>query len=359
MIEVVPALSPLERLFHARIAELGPLTVRDLMEWALYHPEHGYYTRSSSRETRFEDFYTAPALHPAFGRALARQFAGLWKKFSFDRFSLVEAGSGQGQLAYDILKALSDQYPEIFELMTYVCVERSPARREESEKRLVPFRGKTIFLESVEQLPVTHGIIFSNELLDSFPVHCLERDGEGLKEVHVAAQGGELTEVLLPLSSAGLARDWEEWGYALEEGQRAEANRDALRWLKSVSEKLLRGALLTIDYGGTALELARSQDGSLRTFHDRNVGRNILEKLGEKDITSSVNFTSLMREGEKAGLTTACYTTQSKFLLDSGIAEDLPQGQDAASYKERTRIKTLFHPDGMGERFKVLLQVKN
>ena len=45
MIQVLPGLSPLERLIHARITEIGPLTVRDYMELALYHPQYGYYAK--------------------------------------------------------------------------------------------------------------------------------------------------------------------------------------------------------------------------------------------------------------------------------------------------------------------------
>ena len=36
--------NPLEQLIRARIREEGPLSFRDVMDLALYHPEYGYYT---------------------------------------------------------------------------------------------------------------------------------------------------------------------------------------------------------------------------------------------------------------------------------------------------------------------------
>ncbi|MEK7743164.1 MAG: hypothetical protein AAB578_02150, partial [Elusimicrobiota bacterium] len=50
--------------------------------------------------------------------------------------------------------------------------------------------------------------------------------------------------------------------------------------------------------------------------------------------------------------------TLGRFLLDRGVLDLLPRGASAEEYSERNRVKTLFHPDGMGESFKVLIQEK-
>ena len=76
------------------------------------------------------------------------------------------------------------------------------------------------------------------------------------------------------------------------------------------------------------------------------------------DLLASVDFAALVAEGRLHGLHEASYQTLGRFLLDRGVLARLPEGQGAAAYAERNRIKTLLHPGGMGEAFKVLVQEK-
>src|SRR2546426_1048331 len=49
-----------------RIEERGPATVAQFMEWALYHPQYGYYSGGPSIGPR-GDFTTSPEASRAFG----------------------------------------------------------------------------------------------------------------------------------------------------------------------------------------------------------------------------------------------------------------------------------------------------
>jgi SAM-dependent MidA family methyltransferase len=76
-----------------------------------------------------------------------------------------------------------------------------------------------------------------------------------------------------------------------------------------------------------------------------------------------VNFAALDLWGARGGLVRAGFTSQMNFLLalarHSNFAE--LEGAGAGEHKKiatRSQFKTLIHPEGMGETFKVLIQQK-
>ena len=82
---------------------------------------------------------------------------------------------------------------------------------------------------------------------------------------------------------------------------------------------------------------------------------------GRQDLTAHVNFTALQL-GRTRWLAFGM-TSQTSFLLAMGkgnIFGDLyDQGMDEADrVRARLQLKTLIYPEGMGERFQVLIQEK-
>jgi SAM-dependent MidA family methyltransferase len=83
--------------------------------------------------------------------------------------------------------------------------------------------------------------------------------------------------------------------------------------------------------------------------------------IGEQDITAHVNFSDLIKAGSAAGLQMESFTTQMNFLMQLGVLEELQAlapARNAESLQRVMAIKKLMLPDGMGERFKVLIQQK-
>ena len=84
---------------------------------------------------------------------------------------------------------------------------------------------------------------------------------------------------------------------------------------------------------------------------------------GEQDITAHVNFTALASAAHQGGMQTYRLLTQSQFLM--GIGENT-QFEDAFEEcrlpQERAKValqlKHLITPEGMGERFQVLVASK-
>jgi SAM-dependent MidA family methyltransferase len=99
-------LNQLETLLRGRIVRDGPLSFREVMQAALYHPEYGYYTNLRGFGAA-GDFITSPERHPAFGWLLGRQALDVWEALGRPRpFRILELGAGSGALAEPLLASL-------------------------------------------------------------------------------------------------------------------------------------------------------------------------------------------------------------------------------------------------------------
>jgi SAM-dependent MidA family methyltransferase len=360
--------SALVELLRRRIDAEGPITFRDYMETVLYHPRLGYYaTREPMGASG--DYLTSPEVSPIFGAMVAKQLEQCWELLGQPgRFEIVEQGAGRGLLALDILRWLRAQRPEAFEAARYRIVEVSASLRERQREALARLTadGAGAPVEWLDTLPDgIEGCVLSNELLDSFPVHrVVNRDAE-LRELYVSHDGDGFVQTEGPPSTDRLASYFDALGLFPGDGCAAEVNLQAIEWMRRAARSLRRGYALTFDYGYEAGELYASwrRDGTLLCFHRHNANNDPYARVGRQDITSHIDFTTLTREGEAAGLETAGFTTQARFLSTLGIGEavgGVAQETPAALeeyYARRRAVQELIDPAGLG-RIRVLAQRK-
>jgi SAM-dependent MidA family methyltransferase len=140
---------------------------------------------------------------------------------------------------------------------------------------------------------------------------------------------------------------------------------EACDWITEVGRRLGRGYVLTVDYGHPAADLFDDHHmrGTLLAYRNHRASEEYYATPGEQDLTAHVNFTSLETWGKRSGLETAGFTTQTAFLLALGqgnqFADLYDEGQsEAEQIRARLQLKTLIYPEGMGERFQVLVQRK-
>jgi SAM-dependent MidA family methyltransferase len=185
-----------------------------------------------------------------------------------------------------------------------------------------------------------------------------------VQERFVTLADGKLSEILDTPSSPAIERRLVELGLTLAEGHCGEMNLALDDWTEQVCNALDRGFVLTVDYGGSAAEVygPANSDGTLVCYRNHIAGNDPLEHLGEQDITCHVDFTSLIRAGERHGLTTVGYARQRDFLYNLGFealvhrldAQDVSEARKAL---ERMALMTLVDPDEYGS-FRVLAQAK-
>ena len=340
----------------------GALPFRDFMEMALYHPTLGYYTSRRDVIGRSADYLTSSELTPLFGAMLGRQLREMWERLDRpDRFDAVEAGPGTGVLARDVLGWAARTAPDLAAALRYTLVETSPTLAERQQTTLA---AEGFEAQWRDDLPSTvSGCIFSNELLDAMPVHRVAVEDGALREVYVTRDGDGFGEELRD-PHPDVAAYFGALGLLPGEGCHAEVNLEAPRWIASAAGALDRGYVLTFDYGYEAGDLYAGwrAEGTLLCFYRHNPATDPYARIGRQDITSHVDFTTIRRSGEDAGLTTLGLTTQAEFLGALGIGEALqpPAGerpQMEEYFARRRAVTDLIDTGGLG-RVKVLVQAK-
>jgi len=363
----------LVRILRDRICERGQIPFAEFMEGVLYHPREGYYFSPREKIGPEGDYYTSPHVHPAFGQLLARQFHQMWEILRTPSpFTLVEMGGGKGLLGLDILDYCRKRLPDFYRDLVYVLAEISRPAVEKQKALLAPFgaQGKVEWMDPEELLSGSWfftGCLLSNELIDAFPVHLVRQEGGKLREIYVGCRGQSFEEILGALSTPALEEYFSLYGAPLEEGQRGEANLEALDWVEGVNRALRQGFVLTIDYGYEAAELYHPdrRDGTLLCYFRHTTSPNPFQRIGFQDMTAHVNFTALMKKGEALGWKKAGYAEQFRFLLSLGLLQDLENlekdstsSSDPAFLKQKLAMRNLLIPGGMGTLFKVLCQSK-
>jgi SAM-dependent MidA family methyltransferase len=330
-------MSPLLRLLVSRIRERGPLTVAEFMELALYHHEHGYYSRAAQRSGRHGDFFTSVDVGPLFGELLAVELDEMWRTLrsrGATEFDLVEAGAGNGRLARDVLDAAARYHPDLYANVRLTLVERSAAARDAQRAALGPHVGRLAGMRAELPHRVT-GAIYANELLDALPVHIVTMTARGLQEIVVDERNGA--------------------------GARIEIGLAAAAWVRAASDALTRGFLLLFDYGHDARELQSPScaGGTLMAYHSHTAGAvGWLDAPGEHDLTSHVDLTAVRQAAEGAGLDTLGIIDQTYFLLSLGLAERLATGHDRRAIEQRLAARTLVMPGGLGSTMKAMVFAK-
>lgn len=331
-----------------------PVPLSQWMEEALYHPERGYYSRQIRTVGRGGDFSTTATLTPVLGRAIARWIR---KERADNQIrDVIEVGAGDGSLLASVRSArlLAERFGK--NSLRFHVVEASPILRAQQQSRF----GRGVRwhddVGSALQYCQGHALLYSNELVDAFPVTQLRWNGDAWEEIWLQPRtDAPPREVLLPLGP-GLnkarfsALDLESWSHPPRERHRVDLHPSYRNWQAEWLPKLSTGSLLTIDYGGESPALPQGQPGgSLRAYfrHQRITGPDIYQNKGHQDLTADVNFTDLSRWGSELGLQNVSLQSQREFLLER--LPELAKSTDAA-------VKMILHPDGAGAAFQVLLQ---
>ena len=371
--------SAVDREIRGLIQKNGRITFAQFMQVCLYSPSGGFY---SSRGNRISShFGTSPTSHPVFGALIARQLEQMWHLLGDPPvFHVIEVGSGDGALARSIVDACWRIAPRLAQVLYYVATDYQPCWLQSpdhtsgwdfgTEGLMEPKKEDTILgiqrvkAEGSRPFQNVVGCILCNELIDNFPVHRFAiRDGR-VKEVFVTSEGGNLTEVLDEPSTPRIEKRLASLELSLPEGYRGEVNLAMEDWTGQVARTLDRGFVLTIDYGKLAPDLYSPQNtqGTLVCYNRHVVSSNPYQDIGQQDITAQVDFTSLMRLGDRHGLTTVGYALQSQFLTNLGFSSflDALRTQDLSAARMelgRMAMMTLVDSDEYGD-FKVLSQTK-
>jgi SAM-dependent MidA family methyltransferase len=347
-------LASVKERITAEIRSVGPIPFERFMELALYHPEGGFFAGGTLRSQKAGDFLTSPEVSSLFGETLAA-FVRSERERVGDPFGLVEVAGGSGSLLRPLLAV---------EPVEVWGVEVSPAAR----AALAGVVGEDRVAPSIDEVPAPfRGVVLANELIDNLPMAIAQLTDAGWRERWVALDGDGLGFVDAPVRPSVAA--WvERFAGPVEVGGWVEVQLAAAAWLRSVLDRLEAGAVVLIDYGDTAENLApRRQDGTLRTYRSHHLGPHPLDEPGATDITADVNMTALEAVARETGAEVELWR-QDDFLAEWGLRERISElrhrelelarsGDEMERLKVRTirtEAETLVHPRGLGD-FRVLV----
>ena len=352
----------------------GPLSFARFMDLTLYHEEYGYYMSqavgqdySSSERIGWQgDFFTAPELSPILAKTLVRQVLEIDAQLGHPTpFHFIEMGCGNGSFAADFLQYCQIVAPDFLARLRYILVERSVHLQSVQASHILEVMGscqesQLRWVSSVDLLERESvvGVMFSNELVDAFPVHRVRCNKDHLQEVFVDYKDGQFVERLSPLSSSTVEDYVSRHGVQLREGQTSELHVAAEQWMVAVDRVLRQGIVITVDYGHTAGDYYASErnNGTFLCYFRHAISTNPFERIGEQDMTAHVNFSALAKAGEERELQSLGFTNLANWLMGLGV-EEMISDQDSES-KEIQALSQLLRPHGMGTTFKVLVQRK-
>lgn len=343
----------LREVLIEQITADGPMPFDVFQRAALYHPEHGFYSRGPVRSTRGGDFVTSPEVSSLFGQTVAefvlREIALLEEPV------FVEVGAGSGSL----LQPLTESLPEGTRI---VVVEHSAPAREILESH----SGVEVLAE-LPDLSHSGAVVVGNEVVDNIPVALAVRTADGWMERLVGVRGTALEFVEVePRESVGQWAD--RYGANLPVNAMLEVQLEASAWFAGVLDKIGRGAIALFDYGGLTEELeTRRLSGTLRTYRNHRSGPDPLVDPGAADITTDVDFAALRDVASERGWQVAIHR-QDDFLRSWGLKERLAATRQeelaaarSGAVMDRLRLRSeildieaLLNPRGMGD-FRVLV----
>lgn len=268
----------------------GQVRFDAFMARALYDPEDGYYARQVSGIGRRGDFTTAPMLSAATGRAVAAWAARALRQSGCR--DLIEIGPGQGTLAAAVLKYL----PWSLRWRVRLHLVETSVPLQQRQRDLLGRRARW-HATPAAALAACRGraVVFSNELVDAFPVRRFQRTPDGWGELALDfADSHQVREVLLPPGPLPPSASFQQ-DHPL--GQWIEVHAAYRHWLGEWLPAWQAGSMLTIDYGSTVDQLYyRRPRGTLRGYrhHQRLEGPAVYAQPGRQDLTADVNFTDLL-----------------------------------------------------------------
>lgn len=336
----------------------GCIPFDEFMAAALYEPGLGYYSNGLMPFGEQGDFITAPESGGLFARCLAQSIASVLA--SLEHGEVMELGAGSGVLAADLLSELQhlDVLPE-----RYFILERSAAMRalqvETLRRRLPQMAERVEWLETLPSQPFS-GVIFGNEVADALPVKRFRWNNGCVTELGAAWTDGSLTECGY---SAGDDIETTVCQFA-QQGQwdgdySSEYCPSLAAWINSLSDCLVQGVLLMIDYGYGRAEYYHPQRsmGTLICHYRQAAHADPYIFPGLQDITAFVDFTTIAEAAGDSGMHLEGYTSQAQFLVACGI-DRLMMETDPNDTRRFLQLsneaKRLMLPGEMGDRFKVI-----
>ena len=330
-------------------------TIDKYIDEALYNKKSGYYMKANPFGKK-GDYITSPNISVLFSEMIAVWIILFWKKLKCPKkFNLIELGSGNGEMIFQILKTF-EKFPIIKESCKINILEKSIYLKKIQKQKLKDYNIN--WLHSLSNLPNLPSIFIANEFFDALPIKQFVKKKNKWYEKNIKFSKSHRPKILDIL--VNIKKFEKKIGFKISRGQKfIEYSPLSIDYLKSISKiiKINNGGLLIIDYG----YIDQKMKNTLKSIKKHKLS-NILDDFSKSDITYDVNFKLMEKIVKKIGLKVGGITEQRNFLQKLGILERAEIISKNLPFSKKTniyfRLKRLIDENSMGKLFKVMFVTK-
>tara|TARA_B100000902_G_scaffold44132_1_gene51746 strand:+ start:1118 stop:2164 length:1047 start_codon:yes stop_codon:yes gene_type:complete len=328
------------------------LPLDKFIDLSLYHKKFGYYMKRNPFGKK-GDFITAPNISRLFSEMLAIWIITFWQSLgSPKKFNLIELGSGNGEMMNVLIDSFKN-FPMFFDACNFIIFEKSPRLIKIQKKKLL--NNKIIWVSKLNNIKKNPSIFIANEFFDAIPIKQFRKKKNLWFEKFINLNSQE--KPFFFERKTNIKKIEKKINFKMFQNQNfVEYSELSLNYLKDISKIIKRdsGGLLLIDYGYTN----KKMKDTLQAVSNHKFA-NILNNIGNVDITHNISFNLFKNFVEKIGGLTSNLTTQKKFLIKMGIKQRAEIISQKQNFLKKTdiyyRLNRLIDEKQMGTLFKVML----
>ena len=322
------------------------------IDFNLYNSKSGFYMKHNPFGSK-GDFITSPNISVMFSEMIAIWLISFWENSgSPKKFNLIELGSGNGEMIYQIINTLK-KFPEVKKACKFFIFEKSPYLRKIQKIKLKNF--KINWINNLNKISGGLNVFIANEFFDALPVKQFIKKDNKWFENYVDFSKKNKVKIIKLISNIKKLEN--KIGFKVSQNQNLiEFSPLTFNYLKKISKHIIKtnGALLIIDYGDFEEKMIDTIQGIKRHKH-----ANILTSFGKTDITYRINFKLVEKIIQLFKLKLQGFTSQRDFLTRLGIQERAEILSKNLPFSKKTnlylRLKRLIDKSQMGNLFKVML----
>ena len=331
------------------------LTLDKFINHSLYNKKFGYYMKNNPFG-KSGDFITAPNISRLFSEMIAIWVLSFWKSLgSPKKFNLIELGAGNGEMMKVIVESFQN-FPKFFKSCNLMIYEKSPYLIKTQKNKLDT--TKISWIKNLKKLKKKPTIFLANEFFDSMEIKQFIKKKNSWFEKFVHIENNKKAYFFEKKTNI---RNYEKKiKFKISKNQNfIEYSEVGINYLIQISKIIKKnsGGILIIDYG----YFEDKMKNPLQAIYKHKFS-NILENIGNSDITHNINFKLFHKIIKNLGGLENNITTQKKFLVKMGInerAEIISKNQNFLKKADiYYRLKRLTDNSQMGNLFKVML-IKN
>ena len=340
----------------------GFITLDDFIFQAMCHGKHGYY---SKQNPIMSDFVTSPEITDAFGITLASHIIDRLLNLEYildvEKINFCEFGGGTGKLAFDILnfiikldKLNNIKINHIISKIHFNSIEFSKILREIQRNKLINLNIPTHFFTNIDEFFENNDnsinnkkyitVFFSNEFFDALPIKQFIFNNNELCEIIVIEKNNELMFSRIKINKNNILNNYFNFDH-IPENSIVEFPNIGINILENIInfiKKNNNSIFLTFDYGF----IKNNYQNTLQGIYKNKKIKNIMQNIGDSDITHLVNFELFKNLFEKNNLNSKIQT-QEEFLIANGINYLTNSGN-------KDGINRILSKNQMGDLFKML-----